>query len=101
MYNIFSTLVAEIGELEATRLQHESTIQDLSARLESTQERLNMLETSKRALESRVGETEFQASNQIKVLEQVKYAITFICTFCDSINVKYFPYFWYIRERTV
>ena len=101
MYNIFSTLVAEIGELEATRLQHESTIQDLSARLECTQERLNMLETSKRALESRVGETEFQASNQIKVLEQVKYAITFICTFCDSINVKYFPYFWYIRERTV
>ena len=66
-----SISIAEIGELEATRLQHESTIRDLTTRLESTQERLNMLETSKRALESRVGETEFQASNQIKSLEQV------------------------------
>ena len=64
---------AEIGELEATRLQHESTIQDLSNKLASTQERLNMLEKSKRALESRVGETEFQASSQIKALEQVSY----------------------------
>lgn len=70
MIDVSWTILAEIGELEATRLQHESTVQDLSAKLTSTQERLNMVETSKRALESRVGETEIQATGQIKALEQ-------------------------------
>lgn len=65
----------EVGELEALRLQNDSSVRDLTSRLSSTQDRLSVLENSKQALESRVGETEMQASSQIKALEQVRWQV--------------------------
>ena len=71
-YEECSPFLAEIGELEATRMQHESTIRDLNSKLSTMQDRIKMLEGSKRALESQVGESEFQSSSQIKALEKVQ-----------------------------
>ncbi len=60
-----------IGELEATKLQHESTIQDLQSQLSKLQDRIRWLEGAKNALENQSQTQAQQQSGQLRSMEKV------------------------------
>ena len=62
---------AGLGELEATRLQHLSTISDLKAQIEKLRDRLNWLEEERRTNESQNQDHAHLHSQQVRSLEKV------------------------------
>ena len=66
-----SFVVADIGELEAAKLQHVSQIRDLESQLNRAQERINKLESVKRTLESRKDAESAEVSTQLHKLQVV------------------------------
>ena len=75
---------AEIGELEATKMQHQHQIRDLESQLARLQDRVNVLESAKRALESQNQAQNAEVSTQVHTLQMV-----IICTLC-GVKIKMF-----------
>jgi len=66
-----SFISAAIGELEATKLQHESVIADLEKGLEHLKDKVSWLESCKKDLESKTQELSQDQKTQLKSLQQV------------------------------
>ena len=65
--------IAELGELEATKLQHESTIKDLTGQLNKLKDRVQWLETAKRSLEDKTVNQQEEQGNHMRSLERVSH----------------------------
>ena len=64
-------LAAELGELEATRMQQTATITDLQTQLSNLKDKVTRLEATKRTLEERSHNLESEQGSQLRSLERV------------------------------
>ncbi len=62
---------AEIGSLEATRLQHESTIKDLQGQVNQMKDRIKFLEGAKQVLEDKGKVQQSEQVGAVKSMEKV------------------------------
>ena len=70
---ILNWFVGTIGELQATNLQHLSTIKDLKSQLGMLQDRLKLMENTQKSMMSKNTEQEQATLNQLKALEKVSW----------------------------
>lgn len=69
---IYYNYTATIGQLEATKLQHESTIRDLETELSKLRDRLAWLEKERTNLERQKSDLNASQLSQLRSLEKVR-----------------------------